>query len=355
MAVSRSCFRLQRLRGCRFSEFLHSPAVCASQLTGHPLSQFFTTAKRSTLSSAIISKAKRLNAKYEKFLERNFPRFYVIYSTFFRGFRLLYLDFKEVSGIKRKMADQGLKYNQLPYREMERLRQFRRDVIKIMPVVLLSLPPFANYMVFLLMYFYPRQMLIRHFWTLEQQQEFVEIYHSLRARVYPNAVRNLTKVASKVPDRRLKSKLLQLSTKVQEGIHPEISQLHMVVKLFSARPLDIRHIGARQTKILSQVMFLTPHMPTFIMRHRLRSHIMEIHHLDQALHVLGVHNLSEDELKIACYLRGLNSIHLNATQCNEWLTKWIQLSKKLRDSEVSLLLHSMVLLSTNYHNSSKSK
>ncbi|XP_038642403.1 LETM1 domain-containing protein 1 isoform X1 [Scyliorhinus canicula] len=355
MAMARGCLKLRALRGCYFSEFLHSPTICVSQLTGHPLSQFFTTAKRSTLSSAIISKAKRLNAKYEQFLERNFPRFYVIYSTFFRGFRLLYFDFKEVSGIKRKMAEQALKYNQLPYREMEKLRQFRRDIIKVMPVVLLSLPPFANYMVFILMYFFPRQLLIRHFWTRDQQQEFMEIYHSTRAQVYPNALRNLTKAASKVPDRRLKNKLLQLSNKVEEGIHPEISQLQLVAKLFSGHPLDVRHIGARQMKILSQVMFLTPHMPTFIIRHRLQSHIIEIHHLDQALNVLGVHNLSEDELKIACYTRGLNSVHLNAAQCKEWLTKWIQLSKKLRDSEASLLLYSMVLLSSNYHNSRKSK
>ncbi|XP_078390763.1 LETM1 domain-containing protein 1 isoform X2 [Cetorhinus maximus] len=253
------------------------------------------------------------------------------------------------------MADQGLKYNQLPYREMEKLRQFRRDVIKVIPVVLLSLPPFANYIVFILMYFFPRQLLIRHFWTHEQQQEFMEIYHSLRARVYPTAVRNLTKAVSRVPDRRLKSQLLQLSSKVQEGIHPKISQLHVVAKLFSKRPLEIRHIDVRQTKILSQVMFLTPHMPTFVARHRLRSHIMEIHHLDQALNVLGVHNLSDDELRNACYVRGLNSVHLNATQCEEWLTKWVQLSKKLEDSEASLLLHSMVLLSTNYHNSRKIK
>lgn len=41
------------------------------------------------------------------------------------GFRLLYLDFKEVHGIKYKMANKGLKYNQLPYREMEKLRQVR--------------------------------------------------------------------------------------------------------------------------------------------------------------------------------------------------------------------------------------
>ncbi|XP_078287497.1 LETM1 domain-containing protein 1 isoform X3 [Rhinoraja longicauda] len=297
MALARGCFRLQRLKGCGFSEFLYYPTICASRLTSHQLSQFFTTAKRSTLSSAIISKAKRLNAKYEQFLEKNFPRFYVIYSTFFRGFHILYLDFKEVNGIRNKMANKGLKYNQLPYREMEKLRQFRRDVIKVMPVVLLAIPPFANYLVFILMYFFPRQFLIRHFWTHDQQQEFKEIYHSFRAQVYPDAVSGLIKAASKVKDKRLKKQLLTLGNKVQDGIHPEIFQLHMVAKLFLGHPLAIRRIEKRQA---------------------------------------------------ACYVRGLNSVHLNAAECKDWLIKWVQLSKKLKDSEVSLLLHSMVLLSTNY-------
>ncbi|XP_055520353.1 LETM1 domain-containing protein 1 isoform X1 [Leucoraja erinacea] len=348
MALARICFRLQRLKGRGSSEFLYYPTICVSRLTSHQLSQFFTTAKRSTLSSAIISKAKRLNAKYEKFLEINFPRFYGIYSTFFRGFRLLYLDFKEVHGIKYKMANKGLKYNQLPYREMEKLRQFRRDVIKVIPVVLLAIPPFANYIVFILMYFFPRQFLISHFWTHDQHQEFKEIYHSFRAQVYPDAVSGLIKAASKVKDRQLKKQLLTLGNKVQDGIHPEIFQLHIVAKLFLGHPLAIRHIDSRQAEIFSRVMFLTPHMPSFILRHRIWSHIMEIRHLDQALNSLGLHELSEDELRNACYVRGLNSVHLNAAQCKDWLIKWVQLSKKLKDSEASLLLHSMVLLSTNY-------
>ncbi|XP_051865491.1 LETM1 domain-containing protein 1 isoform X2 [Pristis pectinata] len=264
------------------------------------------------------------------------------------SFRLLYLDFKEVSGIKHKMADKGLKYNQLPYREMEKLRQFRRDVIKVIPVVLLSIPPFANYIVFLLMYFFPRQFLMRHFWTREQQQEYKETYHSFRAQAYPEAVSGLIKAASKVKDKRLKNQLLNLGNKVQGGIHPEISQLYTVAKLFSGQPLGIRRIDTRQAEIFSRVMFLTPHMPSFILRRRLWSHVMEIRHLDQALNILGMQHLSEDELRTACYVRGLNSVHLSASQCKEWLIKWVQLSKRLKDSEASLMLHSMVLLSANY-------
>lgn len=50
-------------------------------------------------------------------------------------------------------------------------------------------------------------------------------------------------------------------------------------------------------KALSQVLFLTPHLPAFFLRHRLRSHVLEIRHLDRAMLRLGLGQLSEEELK----------------------------------------------------------
>ncbi|MGH0159780.1 UNVERIFIED_CONTAM: hypothetical protein FKN15_064961, partial [Acipenser sinensis] len=91
---------------------------------------------------------------------------------------------------------------------------FRRDIIKALPVALVSIPPFANYLVFVLMYFFPRQVLIRHFWTPKQQVEFQQVYHSQRARLYPWLVNDLTRTAPEVSDRDLQSQLLQLCNKV---------------------------------------------------------------------------------------------------------------------------------------------
>lgn len=53
----------------------------------------------------------------------------------------------------------------------------------------------------------------------------------------------------------------------------------------------------------------------------------------------------------ACYLRGLNPSSLTTSQCREWLLQWLQLSTQLTESETSLLLHNMVLLSVNYPSS----
>ncbi|KAG8585495.1 hypothetical protein GDO81_005051 [Engystomops pustulosus] len=273
-----------------------------------------TNQKPQGMLPLITSKAKLLNAKYEHFLERKFPNFYILYSTFMKGLRMLLVDGKEVSRIRRKMRSQGILYHQLPYREMEKLRQFRRDIIKATPVMLISLPPFANYLVFVLMYLFPRQLLIRHFWTPKQQREFLEIYHNKRKDVYEDVLDSLLKSISAVPE-----------PKLQDRIHQLVTQ-----------------------KTLSRIMFLTPHLPAFFLQRRLRSHIFEIHHLDSALLQLGVKELTDEEVVRACYIRGLNSATLSAEECRTWLHCWLQLSGKLKESESSLLLHSMVLLSANY-------
>uniref|UniRef100_A0A8D0ENC4 LETM1 domain containing 1 n=1 Tax=Strix occidentalis caurina TaxID=311401 RepID=A0A8D0ENC4_STROC len=178
---------------------------------------------RSVLA-ALASTAKRINGRYERFLERTFPRFYVLYVTFTKGIQALFLEAKEIRKIKSKMSRQRLSVQQLPYREMERLRQ----------------------------------------------------------------------------------------------------------------------------KALSQVLFLTTHLPAFFLRHRLRSHVLEIRHLDRAMLRLGLGQLSEEELRAACYLRGLNSTRLGTSECRAWLEQWLGLSCKLQASEASLLANSMVLLSLNY-------
>ena len=54
--------------GCRSSVCYHS-----------------TKAGSRSILAALVSKAKHINGRYERFLERTFPRFYVLYATFTKG------------------------------------------------------------------------------------------------------------------------------------------------------------------------------------------------------------------------------------------------------------------------------
>lgn len=258
------------------------------------------------------------------------------------------VEVKEVRRIRQEMARQKLSAQQLPYRDMERLRQFRRDVIKAIPVGLLAIPPFANFLVIVLMYFFPRQLLIRYFWTPSQQLQFLDAYHAIRSAAYAEVLQSLALATSSLPEPRLQTQLQELCTKVQRGSQPRVAELYALRSLFSGPPLGLSKLRASHVRALSRVLFLTPRLPAFVLRHRLRGHVLEIRHLDRALLRLGLGQLSEEELRAACYLRGLNSTHLGLAECRAWLEQWLQLSCKLQVSEVSLLANSMVLLSLNY-------
>uniref|UniRef100_A0A8C3WX94 LETM1 domain containing 1 n=1 Tax=Catagonus wagneri TaxID=51154 RepID=A0A8C3WX94_9CETA len=112
--------------------------------------------------------------------------------------------------------------------------------------------------------------------------------------------------------------------------------------------LSYREMEHLRQRALSRAMLLTPYLPSVLLRHRLKTHTTVIHQLDQALAKLGIGQLTAREVKSACYLRGLNSTHIAEERCRTWLGEWLQISCSLKEAELSLLLHSVVLLSINY-------
>ncbi|XP_076874829.1 LETM1 domain-containing protein 1 [Brachyhypopomus gauderio] len=312
------------------------------------VNQYSTSRTRHNIGQSIVSTLKRTNEKYERFLQHHFPKFYVLYHTFTRGFRLLFEDAREVHRIKRRMLSNNLDYQKLSYREMEKQRQFRRDMIKAIPLVIISVPPFANYIVFVLMYLFPRQLLIRHFWTPQQLVDFRAVYHEQRARHHQELLSGLQRAAEDIKDGRMKSRLLELCSKVHSGAQPVVSDVHAVRTLFSGPPLSMKRLSTEQMRHLCPLLFLTSRLPVFWIGQRLNRHALELMQLDRAIVHLGIHQLSEMELREACHVRGLNVQFVSPAQCHQWLSQWLQFSTHLKESETSLYLHSMMLLTVNY-------
>uniref|UniRef100_A0ABI7YE01 Letm1 RBD domain-containing protein n=1 Tax=Felis catus TaxID=9685 RepID=A0ABI7YE01_FELCA len=323
MALSRVCWARAALWG---SAVTPGPYVTRKLQLARPRAGLAWGAPRSSnlhlspkadvksLISYVVTKTKVINGKYHRFLGRHFPRFYVLYTIFMKGLQMFWADAKKARRIKTYMWKHNVKFHQLSYREMEHLRQFRRDVTKCLFLGIISIPPFANYLVFLLMYLFPRQLLIQHFWTPKQQIDFLDIYHALRKQSHPEILGYLERVIPLVSDAGLRWHMTELCTK----------------------------------KALSRAMLLTPYLPSFLLRHRLKTHTTVIHQLDKALAKLGIGHLTPQEVKSACYLRGLNSTHIAEERCRAWLGEWLQISCSLKEAELSLLLHNVVLLSINY-------
>ncbi|XP_033927373.1 LETM1 domain-containing protein 1 isoform X2 [Melopsittacus undulatus] len=286
------------MAACRGQLWRLGPGLscCQRDLSSQCRSLSTKAGSRSVLA-ALVSMAKRLTGRYERFLELTFPRFYVLHSTFTRGIHALFLEVKEIRDIRSRMAQQGLSVKQLPYRDMERLRQFRRDLIKTIPIGIISIPPFANFLVIVLMYFFPRQLLIRHFWTPQQQLEFQDTYDSIRRDSYPVVLESLVQAAHSLPDPRLQRRLQQLCSQVQCGSHPSVAELWAVRAAFASPVLALNRLQVSHVQALSRVLFLTPHLPGPILRRRLRSHVLEIRELDLALQRLSLGQLHEEELR----------------------------------------------------------
>ncbi|KAG7221725.1 hypothetical protein INR49_000092, partial [Caranx melampygus] len=335
-----SLVRLCTLRTNRTTNGLYSPYVsCQSSLA---LCRHYSSSKvRRGIGRYVASRLQWANSKYEGFLQKRFPRFYLLYHTFVEGFKLLFRDFKDVRRIKAKMSS-GVKFQDLPYREMDKLRQFRRNMIKAIPLVMISLPPFANYLVFVLMYLFPRQLLIPHFWTPAQLLEF-------RGCIIPRGLGTTGPCSKGSSVRALRSKMVSYRvvlktcalkwfhlndcsrhSEVHNGATPQVSEILAVRRLFSGPPLGMKRMSVNHMRHISPLLFLTPRLPGFLVGRRLNSHALELLQLDRALSRLGPHQLNDSELREACYVRGLNADNLGVNQCREWLSRWLQVSSTLK-------------------------
>lgn len=63
-------------------------------------------------------------------------------------------------------------------------------------------------------YLFPRQLLIRHFWTPKQQIDFLHIYHDIRKKSHPEILSYLEKVTPLISDEGLRWHMTELCTKV---------------------------------------------------------------------------------------------------------------------------------------------
>ncbi|XP_053083307.1 LETM1 domain-containing protein 1 isoform X1 [Pangasianodon hypophthalmus] len=325
-------------RLCRRAVFIHEQWIVKVNL---PLSPYSTSPVR-------LGVLRKANEKCERFLEQRFPRFSILYHTLRKGFRLLLEDVKEVSRIKRTIWMNNMHYRELPYRELKRLILFRRDMVKAIPLLVISLPPFAIGLVLILMCLFPRQLLFRHFWTPQQQRKFQMIDHIKRSQCQAKILDSLVLSVPRVSAWHQRS-LLNLCSKVQGGKHPRVSEVRAVRDVFfESSPLGLQRLEPRHLRLLGSQLPVIVWFPSFLVRRRLTTKALGLLYLDRALQRLGLDQLTEEEMRQACDFRGLNPSRLTSSECTEWLHQWLELSAKVKESEISLLLHSMTLLTLNY-------
>lgn len=311
--------------------------------------------KESTLSSKHTNKIRKyVFTKFYTFvqgygakLERNFPTAYRTYRVFMDGMQDFYCDMKTFLKVAKKVR-QTANVSSLTRKEMELYYQMPKDMKKVAPLLVLSTLPLTNYLILPLIYFFPRQLLSHHFWNLQQRVEFATDIHRIRLGYYRPVFRALQEQVDG-PDltkNPLQEQWRLALERIGSGTHPKPDEILSCQPLFKGSPYSLQHLYSGHVKVLTRMHGM--HVGLFWRRRKLAERALWIHGMDKAIiREGGPRSLSYEELRVACFIRGLNPVNMKTEDIVEWLTDWVAVSQKIENSSLSLLLHCPILLGYN--------
>ena len=173
---------------------------------------------------------------YEQNLEKRFPKMKVM-RVFNSGIKNLYLDIKKYISIKKKQRERGME--RLSRDELELIFTLPKDLLKVSPVLLISVIPFTNYVVFPMIFIFPRIFLISHFWTFEQKLDFLLYDQKRRLRFNEPLLRCLQEEVENIRHPRLKIKWSSVIASLGSGTHPTASDILATKELFTGPPYSL--------------------------------------------------------------------------------------------------------------------
>ncbi|KAL1123757.1 hypothetical protein AAG570_001530 [Ranatra chinensis] len=269
-----------------------------------------------------------------------------IYRIFKVGIKDFYLDVKEYAKIIRKINahERGLEI--LTRHELEIYHRLPKDMYRVAPVLLVSAIPFANYVAFPLAYYFPRYLLSSHFWSLQQRIQFAVLDQKMKLKHYKPVFRCLQASLGTIKGDKLYPVWRQCIALLGSGLHPSPQHISVCAKLFSERPYGLQSLSSKHLRSLLKMHNMHS---GWRKRKRLTEHARIIHLMDLAIdREGGVGKLSHDDVRTACFLRGLNPTNMNAEETVVWLSDWVNLSKEVTEENLSLILHFPILMSYNH-------
>uniref|UniRef100_A0A1B6K9D4 Letm1 RBD domain-containing protein n=1 Tax=Graphocephala atropunctata TaxID=36148 RepID=A0A1B6K9D4_9HEMI len=294
----------------------------------------------------VLSRYMQYVQGYAAVLEQKFPTAMRVYRVFTIGIKDFYSDLKVFLALFHKVNLTSKGLETLTRKELEIYHQLPRDMVKILPVLLLSALPFANYVIFPLAYMFPRNLLTSHFWSLQQRREFAMVEHKKRLRHFKAVFRSLQWQMDGLVDNQLCCEWEQVIRLLGSGLHPTPSQVLDCQPLFGNTPYHLNSLYSSHVKELLKIHSMHT---GWRRRHRLAERAKLIQLMDIAIcKEGGVSCLSHDELSSACLFRGLNPANMKREDMEEWLQGWLQISQCVHKGSRSLLLHSPVLLAYNH-------
>lgn len=115
----------------------------------------------------------------------------------------------------------------------------RSDLIRILPVFLVSAIPFTNYVIFPLAYYFPRHLLTSHYWTLQQKLDFMLMHHKKRLKHNRPLFRCIQAELPSIKNQILKAKWNDIIACLGSGTHPDTKDIITCRELFASQPYSL--------------------------------------------------------------------------------------------------------------------
>lgn len=160
------------------------------------------------------------------------------YRVFTYGVKEFYIDLKSFIKVIN-ILHRGKLFLNLTRREIELYYQMPRDMLKVVPILILGSLPFSNYVILPLIVYFPRQLLSSHFWNLQQKNEFSIIYLQKRLMHQRPVFRHLQANARKIQDKVLQDKWSNILGLIGSGVQPAMEDILECQRLFDREPYDL--------------------------------------------------------------------------------------------------------------------
>lgn len=181
---------------------------------------------------------------YNEVMEKKFPGAMHVYRVFMDGIRDFYKDLKLYIKVVRTInTTPGNSLRTFPLTEIELYHQMPKDMMRVAPVLLISALPFANYVVFPLAYYFPRHLLCRHFWNLQQKSEFNIIFLKNRLAHNKPVFRHLQLQLKRLKKYLAYRQWSEILGKLGSGVHPTTEEILRCQELFSNEPYHLLYLS----------------------------------------------------------------------------------------------------------------
>ncbi|CAJ0571329.1 unnamed protein product, partial [Mesorhabditis spiculigera] len=275
----------------------HMKQMCSNQLVSRSLltatSGSFNPARQTSKGPAPSPpKEGSLMYKYEGFIGR-WPKFLAIHRMVVDGSKWCFSDVKTYIRVRRDLSASRRKLEQLSVEELEVLVQSGRELMKMSFLVTILQIPGPGDVLILLLIFFPRLILTRHFWTDAQRAEF-----------FASEVQKSQKAAQQI--------LADLKTvKIENVALPALKELD------NSKMADLARLHG-----------LIP-LPLPGLKRRLETRAEALRRLD---HVLNFSSLTNRQIVFHCYIRRIDFSGMSNAQMIDALTEWSQRTRRLSDS-----------------------